>query len=169
MRHPHDPHRSTFAACGLSVLAAFAAPGGLAAEEATGTLGVTALVASSCTVVATPIGFATLTTGADTNESVAGTVQMLCSANQTGVTLVLDGGTSASGGQRRMESSGAFLPYDLFSDGTRSSAVPIGGTLYSGALSAATPTTVSVYGTVPSGSYQTGAYSDSVGITLTYE
>lgn len=138
------------------------------AATSTGNLTVTATVSNSCSIATSALDFSLLNVGAATNEATAGEVEVTCTASQTGTTVTIDGGQHVSAGQRRLESGGSFVPYNIYTDAGRSSAVAENGAIYSGNISAATPQTIMVYGQVPSGTYVAGSYTDVVTVTLTY-
>jgi spore coat protein U-like protein len=141
-----------------------------AAEMATTNLNVSATVLDSCVVTA-PIGlvFASVSSAASTNQSVQGTISVVCTATKAAVTVNLEGGDNASGGQRYMKSSAnALLPYVITSDVAHTAPVAINGSIYSGGLTAVTPNLIPVYGQVPAGNYAAGAYTDTLRVTLNY-
>ena len=151
-------------------LAIGAPPALEAAEVASTTLTVTATVLDSCILTA-PAGlvFASVNTGAVTNQSVQGTVTVVCTAAKPSVTVKLEGGDNAVASQRNMKSvANDLLPYIITSDAGHTTAVAIGGNLFSGALTAITPNIFSVYGQIPSGTYPAGIYTDTVRVTLNY-
>lgn len=139
------------------------------AATATGNLTVTATVANSCSVSTTALDFSLLNTGSSTVEATPGTVSVVCTADQTGTTVTLDGGLNESAGSRRMDDGGTnFIAYSIFTDAGRTSSVASGGTIFSGNLTATTQVDIDLYGEVPSGNYPAGSYSDTVLVTLTY-
>ncbi len=74
--------------------------------------------------------------------------------------------------QRRMiggATSNEYIPYNLYSDTGRATAIGIATTAYSGTGSGAVQT-VNVYGRIPAGSAlpSAGSYVDTVTITVTY-
>lgn len=139
------------------------------AQTATGNLIVTAGVLDTCSVVVSPLTFATLSTVVVTNELTAGTITITCTSTHASTTVALGGGQNENAGQRRMaDGLGNFVDYDLFSDSGHASSVAIDGNIYSGSITAATPQVITVYGQVPAGTFAIGAYTDSVLVTLTY-
>ncbi|WP_417722386.1 spore coat U domain-containing protein [Salipiger sp.] len=141
-----------------------------AAESTTANLGVTAVVADTCILTAgTALAFATINTTQASNETVPGLVTVVCTATRPGITVTLGSGENASGGKRQMESTGGdMLPYDIFTDSGHSSAVAVDGKLYDGAVNAAIPVALPVYGQIPAGNYNAGAYTDTILVTLSY-
>lgn len=145
--------------------------GGMAqAAEETANLSVTALVADSCTLTAaTALSFATINTGADTNQATPGSLVVLCTGNRTGVSVALGEGENASGGTRYMASTGGTtLPYAVYSDAGHAASVDPGEVVYSGDINAAIPQVIPVYGKIPAGNYSAGLYSDTILVTLTH-
>ena len=141
-----------------------------AAEVASTTLSVTATVLDSCLLTA-PAGlvFASLNTGVVTNQMVQGTVTVVCMAAKPSVTIKLEGGDNAIASQRNMKSvANDLLPYIIPSDAGHATAVALGGNLFSGALTAVTPSIFSVYGQIPAGTYPAGIYTHTVWVTLNY-
>ncbi|KDB04123.1 hypothetical protein U879_08425, partial [Defluviimonas sp. 20V17] len=140
------------------------------ATTTTANLSVTATVVNSCTVTApTAIAFGPITASTTTNQTTAGVVSVDCTANQASVSVTLDGGANVSTGQRRMSDGGTnYMPYNLFSDASHTTSIAVGGTIYSGGITALTPQNISIYGQVPPGSYVAGSYTDTVLVTLTY-
>lgn len=141
------------------------------AATVTADLLVSATVLNSCTVETTPMAFGSLDTSQTTNETVAGTITVLCTADHASATVTLGGGNNESTGQRRMLGvvlTTTFVPYNVFSDAGHTSAVAVDGTIFSGSLTALLPAIVSVYGQVPAGSFGADTYADTILVTLTY-
>ena len=155
----------------LAVCGAFLTVSSMAmAAEETANLNVSAVVLDSCTLTAaTALAFASIDTSSASNEVTPGSVVVLCTGNRTGASVTLGGGENISGGTRRMASTGgAFLPYSVYADASRSSAIASGGTLFSGNITALVPQAIAVHGQVPAGSYSAGLYSDTILVTLTH-
>lgn len=76
------------------------------AHSATGNLVVTAGVLDTCTVVVSPIAFATLNAATVANETAPGTITVMCTLSHGSATLSLGSGDNASGGSRRMTDGG---------------------------------------------------------------
>jgi len=141
-----------------------------AAEVASTTLSVTATVLERCILTA-PAGlvFASVNTGVVTNQTVHGTVSVVCMAAKPSVTIKLEGGDNAVVSQRNMKSvANNLLPHIVTSDAAHATAVAIGGNLFAGALTAVPPNIFSVYGQIPSGTYPAGIYADTVRVMLNY-
>lgn len=139
------------------------------AATATGTLNVSATVADTCTVSGTDLAFGTLSTTAASVEVTPGVVTVTCTSAKASITVTLDGGLNASGGTRRMSNgAGSTVPYSVYASAGRSSAIAVGGQLYQGAIAAATPTGLNVYGSVVAGNYNAGSYTDTLTVTAVY-
>lgn len=139
------------------------------AATSTGTLLVTAAVLDTCLVVATPLAFGDLDGSAATAELAPAVVTVTCTSNKTGLTVDLGEGGNASAGQRYMVSvGGQTLPYDIYTDSGHSAEVAVDGEIFNGDVTAVIPTAISVYGMIPEGDYNLGAYTDTVTITVTY-
>ncbi|GLS86147.1 spore coat protein U [Cypionkella aquatica] len=154
----------------LIALAASAPATLFAAEIANTNLSVTATVLDSC-IVAAPTGlvFATVNTGAATNQTVQGLISVICTSAKSAVTVNLEGGDNSAAGKRYMKNTANdLLPYVITSDAGHTTPVAIDGALYSGALNAVAPNLFPVYGQVPAGSYAAGVYTDTVRVTLNY-
>lgn len=156
-------------AAGAALLALAVAAPAMAAEE-TGNLGVTAIVADTCILATgTALSFATIDQTQASNQTVPGLVTVTCTASRANVDVSIGGGNNASGGVRQMESTtGDMLPYTIHSDSGHLSEIAIDGTLYDQGITAAVPQVLSVYGQIPAGSYNAGAYSDTLLVTLSY-
>jgi spore coat protein U-like protein len=141
-----------------------------AAAETTADLGVSASVLESCNLSAvTALAFGPVATNAATPQITPGVVSIVCTNTKPSVTVSLDGGAQPDGTTRRMATSGgAFLPYKVHSDAGHANEISIGGTLYSGGVTAAVPTLLNVFGEIPQGNYSAGEYSDTIVVTLTY-
>lgn len=154
------------------------------AATATGTLTVKATITNSCvvntsatgTVAGAVLDFGTVSSfttavTADTTTTGGTSIKVLCN-NTVPWTLALDGGKNTSSSQRRMiggASSNEYIPYNLFSDSARSTAIGISTTASSGTDTGAVQT-VNVYGTIPAGTTlpSAGSYLDTVTLTVTY-
>ena len=141
-----------------------------AAEVASTNLSVTATVLDSCVVTApTGLVFASVNTGTATNQTVQGSVAVVCTAAKPNVSVKMEGGDNAADGKRYMKSAANdLLPYVITSDSAHATPVAIDGDLYTGALTAVTPNVFPVYGQVPAGNYASGVYTDTVRVTLNY-
>ncbi|MDP9801978.1 Csu type fimbrial protein [Acinetobacter calcoaceticus] len=154
------------------------------AVTATGTLTVKATITNSCVLNTSATGttanavldFGTLSSlasnvDADTTTTGGTAIKVLCN-NTVPWTLAFDAGKNAQTTQRRMiggATSNEFIPYNLFSDTNRATAIGISTTAYSGTGTGA-PQTVNVYGRIPAGSTlpSAGSYVDTVTVTVTY-
>tara|TARA_R110002049_G_scaffold142277_2_gene304141 strand:- start:19913 stop:20413 length:501 start_codon:yes stop_codon:yes gene_type:complete len=141
-----------------------------AAEVATTNLNVSALVLDTCVLsAATGVSFASINTAEASNEVTPGSVAVVCTSPRSGLTVSLGAGENASSGTRYMaDATNNKLPYSLYSDSGRQSAVGVDGLIYSGAVSAAVPLVLPVYGQIPQGNYNAGLYSDTILVTLNY-
>lgn len=153
---------------GLAALAALLCAPAQAAVT-TGTLNVSALVVDTCLVAATPLAFGAVSSAATTVELAPAVVAVTCTAAKPTVTVTVDGGASPDAGLRQMSNGGdGRVPYRLYADSGRASAVAVDGTLYAGPVAAVVPTLINVYGAVPAGTYAAGAYVDAATITVSY-
>lgn len=159
-------HKVSVAA--VTALLAFMQPA--TAAETTADLGVSASVLESCNLSAvTALAFGPVATTQATSQVTPGVVSIICTNTKAAVTVSLGGGEQSDGTTRRMTTSGgAYLPYKVHSDAGHANEVGIGGTLYSGGVTAAVPTLLSVFGEIPQGNYAAGEYSDTIVVTLTY-
>lgn len=143
---------------------------GLAAEVASTDLSVTATVLDSC-IVSAPIGlvFATVDTGVATSQTVEGQIAVVCTAAKPNVSINMEGGDNAAGGDRFMKSaSNDLLPYMITKDAAHTIEVGVNDSFFDGPLTALTPNLFSVYGQIPPGGYAAGIYTDTVRVTLNY-
>lgn len=152
------------------------------AATATGTLTVKATVAASCTINTSSTGtttgavldFGTVSSfaanvDASTSTNSGSKVGVLCN-NGTAWTLAMDAGENVSGTQRQMAGgSSEFIPYNLFSDSTLTTAIGINTTALSDTGNG-TQQTYDIYGQIPAGSTlpSVGNYVDTITMTLTY-
>lgn len=152
------------------------------ATTVTGSLSVTATLAASCTINTSTTGtvtnavlnFGTVTSMAsdiDTGTSSAGgnKITVLCS-NGTAWTIAMNAGNNVSGSQRRMAGGiSEYIPYNLYSDSSRSTAININTSALSG-TGTGTLQSFDIYGRIPAGStlVSPGNYTDTVTMTLTY-
>ena len=154
------------------------------AATATGTLTVRATVTNSCVLNTSATGtttnavldFGTLSSlagnvDADTTTTGGTSIKVLCN-NTVPWTLSFEGGQNVLSTQRRMiggATSNEYIPYNLFSDTGRATAIGIATTAYSG-TGTGNVQTVNVYGRIPAGTTlpSAGSYVDSVTVTVTY-
>jgi spore coat protein U-like protein len=138
-----------------------------AQSTATGTMGVSATVVDSCSVVATTLTFSTYS-AANAQSTGTATLTVTCTIG-TAVSLVgLDFGLNAVAGVAQLKATGAALiPYVLYQNVAFTTLWT--ATLGPGFAAIATPTVFTVYGRAPGGAnVPTGTYTDTVGITITY-
>jgi spore coat protein U-like protein len=155
--------RKIFAAAGLIALSAAAAHAG----TANGNLAVSATITATCTVTDGALAFGSQAASAlSSNVDAAGSFGVNCTSNAP-YSMTLDDGANVTGTQRRMISGSNYLNYDIYSDSGRTSAWR-GTAAVSGTGNGSTQT-VNVYGRIPSGqTVPTGAYTDTVQITVSY-
>lgn len=141
-----------------------------AAGTTTGNLAVSATVSEACTIDSgTAMAFGTVTgISLTANHDMSGSLYVTCS-NGTPYTISLDLGSNADTTTRRMVNGTTnFLTYELYSDAAGgvvwNSTSPPGGT------ADGTSTLHTIYGRIPAGQQtaMVGAYTDTVGITVTY-
>lgn len=144
------------------------------AATTTTTFGVSATIVDSCSVSATALGFGNVdpVSLAGTAVDATTTVDVTC-ANGTAYDVGLDAGT-ASGATvttRQMTSGANTLNYALYSDSGRTT--NWGNTVATDTVTGTgdgTAQSLTVYGRIPSGqgTVPTGAYSDTITVTVTY-
>lgn len=146
-----------------------------------GTIGVTANVVSSCTTAAnTAVGFGTLTGPvASVVETTPGVINITCDTG-TEYAIGLGQGGFFGAGTRNMFSAGNVLPYELFTDGARTTAftdATLGGGTNTdstagniGGIGNGAAQTIQVFGRIPAGTTRppAGSYNDTVAITIIY-
>lgn len=143
------------------------------AATASGTLTVTASVASVCLISNGTLAFGSYdpTSGAALNGST--TVTLTCTLG-TPYKIGLDAGagSGATVSLRKMTSGGNTLSYRLFRDAGRTlnwGNTPATDTLDATSSAGSLTNTITIYGQIPaSEAVPTGSYSDSVAITVTY-
>jgi len=146
------------------------------AQTTTTTIAVTASVAPTCSVIASPLAF--LTVPVSTIVDSTALLNVTCTNGAT-YEVGLDFGANASGGgtQRNLKITGGatLLPYNLYQDAGHS--IPWGNTIGPGLPNPITvlgsgngaAQALTVYGEIPSqGSVTTGVYTDSVTVTVYY-
>ena len=139
-------------------------------DTATADLSVSATVEDTCTLSAvTALQFGTIDASAISSEDIAGVLQILCTGAHAGVSVTMDSGDFESGGTRYMSDGGSeTLPYTIHSDPGHTNAIAVDGTIYTGNISANVTQSISVYGQIPTGTYNAGTYTDVITATLTY-
>lgn len=149
----------------LALAAALVAltPAAFAATD-TDNLVVSINVTNACDVTAAPLAFGDADLSANVDASAV--IGVTCS-NVGAYSVAFGNGNNFSGGRRMTGASGQFLNYGLFSDAGRTTALTTFGGTSTGGNTADNHT---VYGRVPAGQSNktTGAYGDSVVVTLTY-
>jgi spore coat protein U domain-containing protein, fimbrial subunit CupE1/2/3/6 len=164
-------HRLSRAALAAAV-SGLLVSGSALAVDVNANLSVTATVSNSCTVSAANLAFGVVSPTADTD--VQTTISWQCTTGHP-ATIKLGAGGSTNIMARRMTAGGTTsLPYQLYTNSTRTSVFGDGVTGNSlailGAGFAAT-TSTTVYGRVPTGAVganTAGAYTDTVQITVTF-
>ena len=139
----------------------------LAATD-TATLTVTASVAAVCNVQSATLAFGAYDPAA-ANLDATTTVDLTCTPGTT-YDVGLDGGGSGNVAARQMANGGATLNYSMYQDASRTTnwgdtvgTDTVSGTGGGGVVSH------TVYGRIPTGQFvATGAYSDTVTITVTF-
>ena len=154
-----------------------AAAGGAAGATATATIMVSATVASTCTVAASPLSFGTYQPGQG-SMSASTTLAVRCTRGAS-FNIALNAGTGGSTVARRMMSLGINrLQYNLYTsaahttvwgDGTQSSAIVSG---IGRGLSSSGTITRTVYGQLPDSPANVdlapGLYTDTITVTVSY-
>ena len=169
MRHPSVSPRFAIALAAGALCALPAAD----AATASGTLTVTASVASVCLISNGTLAFGSYdpTSGAALNGST--TVTLTCTLG-TPYKIGLDAGagSGATVSLRKMTGGGNTLSYRLFRDAGRTlnwGNTPATDTLDATSSAGSLTNTITIYGQIPaSEAVPTGSYSDSVAITVTY-
>jgi len=156
-----------------TLVAGFAGYTGIEAAVDTGNLAVSASVAAKCTISDSTLAFGTydpVVNNATTALDQVGTVDVACTKGSSAA-VSLDLGTHASGSTRRMQhgvTATEFLAYELYTTAGRTTVWNTTNTVPYTATSKA-PTTLTVYGRVPSGQdVATGSYTDTVVATITF-
>ncbi|HEX7027400.1 MAG TPA: spore coat U domain-containing protein [Gammaproteobacteria bacterium] len=146
----------------------------IAATTTTTTFGVSATVVDSCSVSASALGFGNVdpVSLASTAVDATTTIDVTC-ANGTAYDVGLDAGTAtgATVTTRQMTSGANTLNYALYSDTGRTT--NWGETVSTDTVAGTgdgTAQTLTVYARIPSGqgTVPTGAYSDTITVTVTY-
>jgi spore coat protein U-like protein len=139
------------------------------AATSTGNVAVSMTITASCVVTNGSLAFGTgsITVLATFNIIGTGSFGVNCSSGAP-YAITLGNGSNFSGGVRRMSNgSTGFLNYNLYTNSTRTN-LWIGATSVSGTGTGANQT-INVWGRVPGGvSVPSGAYTDTVQITVTY-
>lgn len=132
----------------------------------------------SCSVSAQPTAFGSYNPVAGTVVDTTGQITVTCTAVLSiavSYTISLSAGGSGSATARRMSGASATLPYNLYTDSTRSTIWGNGtggtGTVSDGYALAllVVARSYSVYGRIPGGAIvPAGAYTDTLTVTVTY-
>lgn len=161
----------------LIAAALAAASVGAQAATTTGTLAATATVGANCILSTAPIAFGVYDPLSVTPKTGTGQVQLVCTVGAT-PSVAIDNGLNASGGQRRLNSSGTYLNYDVFTPTTNAAGAACAyttayPTAAPGFALTAAPSVASrsynVCGQIPaSQSVPNGTYNDTVTATITF-
>jgi spore coat protein U-like protein len=176
-----DAARRSYRSLAWGIAACIYASGSVCALAGTATSNLTVqlTITASCTINAATLDFGSNpgTTLVAANIDASSTVSVTCTSGSP-YSIGMDNGANASGTQRRMKTGANFLNYNLYVDAGRTNA-------WTTAASNSTCTTanscalgtgngsaqpVNIYGRVPSigTAPPTGAYSDTVLMTITY-
>ena len=157
----------SFLALPLLALAAGAAN----AAEVSDTFDVSVTIQSTCSIdtqTAGNIDFGSPKSDRTDIDS-TGTLSITCTPG-TSYTVALGDGTNNSGAGtdgRRMEGDGKFVPYQLYSDSSRTSVWgSTSGTV--GGVGSGAAQDLTVYGRIPSANFPAGTYTDTVIATVEY-
>ena len=161
--------RVTTALIGGLVMAALSGTT-LFAGTSTATLTVTATVAAECTVTGATLAFGSYSTLSASNLDQSTTFSVACTTG-TAATIGMDLGGHATGATRRLANAGSgLLTYELYSNAGRTTVWGTsGGGLVNYTATSNAAQSFTVYGRIPgSQNVETGSYSDSVTITVTF-
>jgi spore coat protein U-like protein len=151
-------------------LTAISTPLFAAGLSATANLGVSASVASNCTITTAPVSFGVYDTITGTAVSGTGTVNVACTIGATGLTIDLSTGSnsaSASGTTRAMNSAANILNYELFADTLHTSVWSTG--YATGDAPSKASRAFTVYGLISANQdVPAGLYSDTVIAKINY-
>ena len=168
---------AVIAAAAIIAAAALVAPGAVYAGSSTGTLTVTASVSQKCILSSPTLGFGSydpVVTNNASNLDGSTTITVTCTKGATGITLGFGNSANAPTGctapQRCLVgvAHSNYLNYQLYSDSGRSSVwtTAISESVTGGIT---TPTSVTIYGRVPSAQdVSVDTYSDTVVATVNY-
>jgi len=161
----------------LSISGSIAAPA--FASTTTGSLTVQANVQASCylNTAAANQGSALLNFGTITNlqsnvnadAATSGSALSLICSSGTTYAVSADLGTNATGQQRQMANGSNHLPYNLYSDSARTTAIT-SGAAFASSTGTGLAQNINLWGAVPAGSTlpPPGSYVDTVTLTVTY-
>jgi spore coat protein U-like protein len=142
-------------------------------STSTGTLSVTASVASVCLISNSTLAFGSYDPTSATPLNVATTLTLTCTLGTPyNIGMGVGGGAGATTTLRVLTSGGNTLGYKLFRDSGRTLnwGNTVGTDTLSGTSSGSTlANTINVYGEIPANeAAATGSYTDSVTVTVTY-
>ncbi len=139
----------------------------------TADLDVSATVEDSCTVANSTMNFGTLSVISGTNHDATASVSLTCTIGAD-YTMSLDDGSNAGAGTQRYlnyndGTTDHQIPYDLYSDTTRSTAWAASGVNPAGTATGSAET-VTVYGRIPSTAANViaGSYTDTVTVSISF-
>lgn len=164
---------------GLVLAVAVAGAGVAQAATVTGSLSVQMTITATCSIGASAVTFASTsgTSLVSAQVTQTGTISVTCS-NANAYSIGLDNGQNVSVSQRRMANGANFIPYNLYLDAghtqpwttaATNTACTSANSCYLG-TGTGSAQTINIYGVVPTvaSAPASGAYSDSVTITVTY-
>ena len=138
-----------------------------------GSMLVNAIILNSCTVIATPMAFGTLSVLGGSNYNSTSIITLTCTP-LTAYDVALDNGLYSSSGVRRMRNlaNSAYISYNIYSDASRTAAW--GSTSGNNTVAGTTDITgiklLTAYGRIPSSatSVAAGVYDDTVTVSVTF-
>lgn len=153
----------------LAAAALALAPAAALAETQTGTLGVSVTVASSCDFEIDDLVFGIYTSGQVADLDAAGSVDYAGCVGAE-LTLDLDGGDNAGGGNRGLKASGEeVLRYDIYKDAARTEVAGSGGSPIIVTADESGAGSIPLYGRIfKSQTVGAGEYTDTVSVTLSF-
>jgi spore coat protein U-like protein len=155
---------------------------GAAPAPTTGVLEVSARIESGCRIVGQPatsgVDFGELNFGTYPSlfnqpliaqaQAPSSTLQLRC-VGVSSAQVTIGAGMNSLGNQRRLESAGQYVPYDLFADAAASQPFSV-NTARSVSIAGTAPVELTVFGRVlPTlGGYAPGIYQDQVQVTVSW-
>jgi spore coat protein U-like protein len=127
--------------------------------------------AVSCSVTTTPVSFGAYNVYATTSPATTGQVTVSCNPASTPYTIALNGGLHGNISQRKLKQSGGTdnLLYNLYTDATMTTIWGDGTSSNGVTVASSNSTPLIVYGGMkPLQDINTGTYTDTVGITVTF-
>ncbi len=170
-------------ASGLLIVSAAFAPSAFAQTTATDTVNVSATITNSCTIVAAPVNFGSVST-IGSGLTAQGSVTPTCTYYNTTppITITLDSGANGTAGTattaplRNLKSGTNTLGYQLYTDaannipwvdGNYTNPVTTAGANQVGV--ATSPAAINIYGKIPSQTIPGGGtYTDAVQATISF-